>query len=674
MSGLTEEEIAAREEARLNRITAQKGRGGQGAKKNIFGGGLEAARQGHGGAPKSTLPTTTTSIPIQNRPSSLSTGSRAHPPPVHQPTRVEEIPIQRQHQPQHHEPQRPTYHHDPTRQTIETNVPDRGLFKDEDAARREEERMSRTFGNLVLDDPPPAKTETFSTHAVARPVTSQPSTTTYATPVSHAPVNQTQSYSQPHTTHHTTAPVHAPVHQTQSHTTVYQPPAQTQSHKPTPAKQFAAPMVAQYGTEYETILLNEIQLARSNPDVFIQRLSARLRNYDGQDYRDEETGIAMATQEGASAVQEAIDYLQRMPSLGSHASLRLEDGLSQSSRDFCNLCRDTLAPKESQDEARARLTKYGQYYGDIVQNVAFSNVPQQHLILDWIIDDGQVGRPHRLAIFNPEMRFIGISSGPHTVGRVICVLLSAEYIPKSSNQPAPAPVYPNVPPVVNTQPEHVYPAYVVNQLIATDDGTANILPISHLGCEANELKLTLLNNGSVIEFQRSVIQGGRPRTEIQKFNLPYQVTQRTCTAVYFPARNGGELYIHLGKQLSAIPNGEYEITRFTIMANHNSTEEKVKIQIDQTSDRIRFWPGASSRHTTEFVVVLVGANLEFRSSYSYEDGDAIKTINGKQTVTLPVPPSPQQIEVRGTDVLIYSNKPTSDSLAVPDTIIPIKLG
>jgi hypothetical protein len=162
-------------------------------------------------------------------------------------------------------------------------------------------------------------------------------------------------------------------------------------------------------------------------------------------------------------------------------------------------------------------------------------------------------------------------------------------------------------------------------------------------------------------------------------NLPYQVTPQTTSAVYYRNRNNGELELRLGKQLAGADGGlslEFEITRFTIPAQPGSTSSRVQFGVNQMPDHYIFSPGPASQYKTDFIVVLNGNALEFRSTHSFQEGDSVKTVNGKQTVNLPAPPSFDQIDVDGSTITVWPNrkKGGGTETIVPDSEVQIHLG
>jgi len=420
-----------------------------------------------------------------------------------------------------------------------------------------------------------------------------------------------------------------------------------------------------------------------NPQGVINDLQKRRQYYSGKEYRNPNTSFVMSTVEGVQAIDDAIQYLTSLPPLGSASRITLEEGLSQSARDFCIVQR-TVNADESDEDAGERLNRYGSYHGSLLQNVAFTNVTSDELVLDWIIDDGNVhqSRPHRHSIFNPNVRCVGIATGPHVVGRVACALFAEGYTSKAAQVHATPTVQAysrdaQSTPAHLTQPvpadEIYYPDFVVGQLEPVDGNKANLLPITKLGCNIADLSVGLRQNGNQVEFKRLVSREGR------LFNLPYQVTAKSCTASYNSREDGGTLRIKLGKPLPDAPSSEadYQLCQYTMAKNPSSTNQRVQIQVKQDNpEYYEFVPGPPSLFDTTFTVVLAGTNLMFKGTFSQPEGQTTKVINSTQTVNLPVPPPREQIEVLKGNIVRIWHKPrpgqvVSNQLVQPDCEIHI---
>lgn len=55
--------------------------------------------------------------------------------------------------------------------------------------------------------------------------------------------------------------------------------------------------------------------------------------------------------------------------------------------------------------------------GSVGQSVALANLSPEEIVMDWIIDDGQPGRPNRVALFNGDFQALGAFplAFPHSI-------------------------------------------------------------------------------------------------------------------------------------------------------------------------------------------------------------------------------------------------------------------
>ncbi len=177
------------------------------------------------------------------------------------------------------------------------------------------------------------------------------------------------------------------------------------------------------GIELEIVA--EHNLARTDPAAYAQLLRAMLPQFEGT-LRREPGRIALRTQEGAAAVQEAIAFLERQAALGP---LAVSAGLTRAARDHA---RDQgprgATGHDGADGSTpfARMNRYGSWNGSAAENVSYGSPTAREVVLQLIIDDGVRSRGHRRNIFNPALGAAGASCAPHAQYRVVCVIDYAE--------------------------------------------------------------------------------------------------------------------------------------------------------------------------------------------------------------------------------------------------------
>ena len=174
-------------------------------------------------------------------------------------------------------------------------------------------------------------------------------------------------------------------------------------------------------TSAEEEIVREINAARTNPQQYATFIEQTRRNYNGN--RLVIPGrAAFITNEGVSAVDEAINYLRAATPL---PGTQLSRGMSSAARDHAaDVCTGTELRHNGSDGSNVatRVNRYGTWNNGIAENIYYMTGSARELVMAWIIDDGVAGRPHRNNIFNPRYRFIGVAlSGQSTPMGSVCV-------------------------------------------------------------------------------------------------------------------------------------------------------------------------------------------------------------------------------------------------------------
>ena len=117
--------------------------------------------------------------------------------------------------------------------------------------------------------------------------------------------------------------------------------------------------------------------------------------------------ITLRTKEGASAVQEAIEYLQKIQPV---RELKWNNELYVASREHVqDIGPKGLVQHESSDNTsvKERLKRYGKIVTCYGENLSFHCETAMEVILQQIVDDGVPNRGHRENLFNPDFRVMG---------------------------------------------------------------------------------------------------------------------------------------------------------------------------------------------------------------------------------------------------------------------------
>jgi len=175
-----------------------------------------------------------------------------------------------------------------------------------------------------------------------------------------------------------------------------------------------------YLSDLEAEVLREMNLARTQPGLYAQVLERRRQYYQGN--RFERPGeIALITNEGLSAVDEAIEFLRRVQPLEVLSPSR---GMSRTAKDHVQDQGPSGATSHSgTDGSRMvdRFNRYGRWHGKIGENISYGSSDARDVVVQLLVDDGVPSRGHRKNIFDPEFRVAGVACGGHSEYGAMCV-------------------------------------------------------------------------------------------------------------------------------------------------------------------------------------------------------------------------------------------------------------
>ena len=180
-------------------------------------------------------------------------------------------------------------------------------------------------------------------------------------------------------------------------------------------------------------LLNQF---RSNPRKLAHYLEKIKKYLDkNTNILSEPNKIKIQMVEGEKVFNDAIKFLRNLPSL---PPLKWDDILAKSAQEHV----DDIGPKglltyQSSDgtEPEKRITKYGNYFENLGENIDFGPNDEIGIIVFMTLDDGEKERPHRNNLFINDFKKIGIACGPHQTEFQMCVMdFAYEFFPKKLNE------------------------------------------------------------------------------------------------------------------------------------------------------------------------------------------------------------------------------------------------
>ena len=169
-------------------------------------------------------------------------------------------------------------------------------------------------------------------------------------------------------------------------------------------------------------LLNEINQARAHPQMYASYLEGLKPFFNGKEYKPTGYPQALITQEGWSAVEEAIKFLR---SAQPHGPLHPSIGLSLAALALCKDQGGTGGTGHKGGDStfiERRVKPFGTWEGGIGENLTYGNESARERFLTWLIDDGFASRGHRNRLMSENYRVAGVSCGPHPEFGTMCVL------------------------------------------------------------------------------------------------------------------------------------------------------------------------------------------------------------------------------------------------------------
>lgn len=178
----------------------------------------------------------------------------------------------------------------------------------------------------------------------------------------------------------------------------------------------------------EREVVAELNLARTQPQAYAKFVAELFPYYRGR--RLERPGrIALRTQEGRAAAEEAVRFLRKAKPL---KLLRTSRGMSLAAQDHVrDLERTGNTGHRGSDGSKPwdRLNRYGEWQTRVGENVDFGSHTAREVVISLLIDDGVSSRGHRKNIFESAFRVVGVGCGEHPRYRTACVIdLAADYI------------------------------------------------------------------------------------------------------------------------------------------------------------------------------------------------------------------------------------------------------
>jgi uncharacterized protein YkwD len=184
----------------------------------------------------------------------------------------------------------------------------------------------------------------------------------------------------------------------------------------------------------EAEVLERINDARQNPRAYADELREYRRHFHGDILFLPGDRNGVYTREGVSAVDEAIEFLERqapLPPLG-HGDL-----LALAAQDHAEDQGDAGATGHRSRDGAGPGERVRRRGGDIYvgESISYGMADADAVVRQLIVDDGVPGRGHRTLLFKDDFRFAGVGCSSHRRYRHMCVVDLAATVDGAPNSP-----------------------------------------------------------------------------------------------------------------------------------------------------------------------------------------------------------------------------------------------
>ncbi|CAN5173219.1 CAP domain-containing protein [soil metagenome] len=173
--------------------------------------------------------------------------------------------------------------------------------------------------------------------------------------------------------------------------------------------------------ELEDRVLDELNLARTSPQIYAERLRAYRGWFSGPVVYVPGVPDGIMTREGITAVDDAIRFLDAQKPV---AALKSDNILALAARDWVAVQGRTGQTGHFSRDGRGpgdRVTARG---GDkfVGENISYGFDEADLVVVQLIVDDNVPARGHRKSIYNGAYAYAGVACGDHAIYRHMCVI------------------------------------------------------------------------------------------------------------------------------------------------------------------------------------------------------------------------------------------------------------
>jgi hypothetical protein len=184
--------------------------------------------------------------------------------------------------------------------------------------------------------------------------------------------------------------------------------------------------------EFRHKVINEINQVRTNPQKYAEKVRKFKSYFKGKILKFPEI-IPIMTSEGPSAFEEAARFLDNLDAM---EPLKYSAGLT-------HVAHDALIDIQKLDDVDeladltldSYINRHGQIVGQLAQAVDFGSSLPELVVINLLVDDGDLNRTNRENIINPKYLIVGVSSGNHPVYHNCTVVMYCRHFYDNDQDP-----------------------------------------------------------------------------------------------------------------------------------------------------------------------------------------------------------------------------------------------
>ena len=183
---------------------------------------------------------------------------------------------------------------------------------------------------------------------------------------------------------------------------------------------------------FEQQVANELNILRTIPQKYANTIREYKKYFKGTELILPGTNIAIQTQEGANAYEEAGQYLENAN--GIHP-LKLNESLCRIAKEYLAEVQKTDINEVSNIDLESIIANYGQFKGSFSRIIDFGGTTPALVIANLLVGDGDEKRSQRQSLLNEKFFLMGVASGKHSqFGQCTVILLCTEFYSKNPEE------------------------------------------------------------------------------------------------------------------------------------------------------------------------------------------------------------------------------------------------